>query len=106
MGAVETFLKQEPAKRLAFLLADRCKIDQPEQAKAALLAEKLSGLVRSLALLSLLIDLLTNRNTAFHKQILDALDEEGTKGELPGKIQCRLSSEAIAGFDQAHRGDA
>ena len=46
-----------------------------------LLAEKLSGLVRSLALLSLLIDLLTNRNTTFHKQILDALDEEGTKGK-------------------------
>ena len=81
VGAVETFLKEEPDKRLAFLLADRCKIDQPEQAKAVLLAEKLSGLVRSLALLSLLIDLLTNRNTAFHKQILDALDEEGTKGK-------------------------
>jgi len=79
--AVEGFLKEEPDKRLAFLLADRCKIDQPEQAKAVLLAEKLSGLVRSLALLSLLIDLLTNRNTAFHKQILDALDEEGTKGK-------------------------
>ena len=34
-----------------------------------------------MALLSLLIDLLTNRNTAYHKQILDALDEEGTKGK-------------------------
>ena len=81
VAAVETFLKEEPDKRLAFLLADRCKIDQPEQAKGVLLAEKLSGLVRSLALLSLLIDLLTNRNTTFHKQILDALDEEGTKGK-------------------------
>ena len=80
-GRSRRFLKEEPEKRLAFLLADRCKIDQPEQAKAVLLAEKLSGLVRSLALLSLLIDLLTNRKTAFHKQILDALDEEGTKGK-------------------------
>jgi len=53
VGAVENFLKEEPDKRLAFLLADRCKIDEPEQAKAVLLAEKLSGLVRSLTLLSL-----------------------------------------------------
>jgi hypothetical protein len=43
VGAVETFLKEEPEKRLAFLLADRCKIDQPEQARAVLLAEKLWG---------------------------------------------------------------
>ena len=81
VGAVESFLKEEPDKRLTFLLADRCKIDQPEQAKGVLLAEKLSGLVRSMALLSLLIDLLSNRNTTFHKQILNALDEEGTKGK-------------------------
>ena len=81
VAAVESFLKEEPEKRLAFLLAGRCDIDQPEKAKAALLAEKLSALVRGMALLSLLIDLLTTRNTAFHKQILDALDEEGTKGE-------------------------
>ena len=33
VAAVETFLKEEPEKRLAFLLADRCKIDQPEQAQ-------------------------------------------------------------------------
>ena len=33
VAAVETFLKEEPEKRLAFLLADRCKIDQPEQAE-------------------------------------------------------------------------
>ena len=81
VGLVESFLKEEPEKRLAFLVADRCKIDEPAQARNVLLAEKLSGLVRSLALLSLLIDLLTSRNTTFHKQILDALDEEGTKGK-------------------------
>ena len=44
VGAVETFLKEEPDKRLAFLLADRCKIDQPEQAKAVLLARFRDGL--------------------------------------------------------------
>ena len=81
VAAVETFLKEEPNKRLAFLLADRCKIDRPEQAKKVLLGEKLSSLVRSMALLSLLIDLLTNRNKEFHGQILRALDEEGTKGK-------------------------
>ena len=46
-----------------------------------LLTEKLSSLVRSMALLSLLIDLLTNRKKEYHKAILDALDEEGTKGK-------------------------
>ena len=81
VAGIELFLRDEPEKRLAFLLADRCKIDQPEQAKNVLLAEKLSALVRSMALLSLLTDLLMNRNTAFHKQILEALDEEGTKGK-------------------------
>ena len=81
VGLVESFLKEEPEKRLAFLLANRCEIDDPTHARDVLLKEKLSGLVRSLALLSLLIDLLTSRNTTFHKQILDALDEEGTKGK-------------------------
>ncbi len=81
VAAVETFLKEEPEKRLTFLLADRCKIDQPEQAKKVLLAEKLSGLVRSMALLSLLIDLLTTRRKEYHAFVLHALDEEGTKGE-------------------------
>ena len=81
VGQVEGFLKEEPEKRLAFLLANRCKIDDPAHARDVLLNEKLSGLVRSLALLSLLIDLLTSRKTTFHKQILDTLDEEGTKGK-------------------------
>jgi hypothetical protein len=81
VAAVETFLKEEPEKRLAFLLADRCQIDQPEQAKKVLLTEKLSALVRSMALLSLLTDLLTTRKKEYHKQILQALEEEGTKGK-------------------------
>jgi hypothetical protein len=81
VAAVEAFLKEEPDKRLAFLLADRCKIDEPEQAKKVLLSEKLSSLVRSMALLSLLIDLLTNRRKDFHKEILLALQDEGTKGK-------------------------
>lgn len=81
VGHVESFLKEEPEKRLAFLLSDRCKIDDPAQARSVLLSEKLSGLVRSMALLSLVIDLLTTRNTSFHKEILGTLDEEGTQGD-------------------------
>src|SRR5438876_10544529 len=50
VAAVESFLKDEPEQRLAFLLADRCRIDQPDQARTVLLAEKLSGLVRGMAL--------------------------------------------------------
>lgn len=81
VAALEAFLKEEPDKRLAFLLADRLNLDQPDQAKKVLLTEKLSSLVRSMALLSLLIDLLANRKREFHKEILQALQEEGTKGK-------------------------
>jgi hypothetical protein len=81
VAAVEVFLKEEPEKRLAFLLADRLNLDNPDYARKVLLTEKLSSLVRSMALLSLLIDLLTNRKREYHKLILDELDEEGTKGK-------------------------
>jgi len=81
VAGVEAFLKDEPRQRLAFLLADRCRIDEADQAKRTVLDEKLSGLIRSLALLSLLIDLLTNRKKEFHREIWQALDKEGTKGK-------------------------
>lgn len=81
VAGAEAFLKEEPEKRLAFLLADRLKLDQPEEAKKVLLNEKLSPLIRNMALLSLLIDLLSSRRKEYHKAILLALDEEGTKGK-------------------------
>lgn len=81
VAAVEEFLKEEPEKRLAFLLADRLKIDDNECARKVLLAEKLSSLVRSMALLSLVLDLLAKGNKDYHKAILHALDQEGTKGK-------------------------
>lgn len=81
VAAVEAFLKDEAQGRLAFLLSDRLRIDQPEQAKQVLLSERLSSLVRSMALLSLLVDLLTDRKLAFHKQVWQALEAEGTKGK-------------------------
>ncbi|QQS46117.1 MAG: PglZ domain-containing protein [Acidobacteriota bacterium] len=79
VAAVESFLKEEPDERLAFLFFEQCRIDEPEQARKVLLAEKLSSMVRSMALLSLLIDLLTNRKREFHQKILTALHEEGIK---------------------------
>jgi hypothetical protein len=81
VAAVEVFLKEEPEKRLTFLLAERLKLDTPENARKVLLKEKLSSLVRSMALLSLLIDLLMNRKMEYHKAILRELEEEGTKGK-------------------------
>ena len=85
VAAVEEFLKEEPDDRLAFLLSKQLKIGEPNEAKKVLLAEKLSPLIRSLALLSLLADLLTNRNIEFHKSVLHSFDEEeGTdKDKLP-----------------------
>ena len=44
VAAIEQFLIEEPQKRLAFLLANRCQIDQPGEARKVLLAEKLSPL--------------------------------------------------------------
>lgn len=85
VAAVEEFLKEEPEERLAFLLNGQLKIGDPDQAKKVLLAEKLSPLIRSLALLSLLADLLTKRSIDFHKSVLLAVDKEGDtdKDELP-----------------------
>jgi len=81
VAGAEEFLRAEPEKRLAFLLADRLNLDGPDFARKVLLNEKLSSLIRSMALLSLLIDLLTNRKREYHEAILHDLDEEGTKGK-------------------------
>ena len=49
VAAVEGFLKEEPEKRLAFLLADRCQIDNPSKPEGAADGEAVA-LVRSMAL--------------------------------------------------------
>ncbi len=77
VAAVERFLKEDVGKRLAFFLSNRCQVEQPERAKAVLLAETLSPLVRGMALVSLLADLFLTKNVAFHAEVLNALDEEG-----------------------------
>ncbi len=77
VAAVERFLKEDVGKRLAFFLSNRCQVEQPERAKAVLLAETLSPLVRGMALVSLLADLFLGKNVVFHAEVLNALDEEG-----------------------------
>lgn len=54
---------------LALLLRDQLSLDDPAHARTALERERLSPLIRSLALLSLLADLLTNRNLKFHRTV-------------------------------------
>jgi hypothetical protein len=85
VAAVERFLKEDVEGRLAFFLSDRCGVEQPERARAVLLAETLSPLVRGMALVSLLADLFLTKDVAFHGEVLKALDEEGQadKDELP-----------------------
>ncbi len=85
VAAVEVFLKEDEAKGLAFLLGSRCHIEHPDKAREVLLAEKLSLLVRGMALVSFLADLFVGKDVAFHSGVLEALDAEGQpdKGELP-----------------------
>ena len=97
VAAVEGFLKEEPEKRLAFLLADRCKLDHPDDARKVLLTEKLSSLVRSMALLSLLIDLLTNRKKEYHKAILRRPGRRRDQGQGRHALHCRPPSDAAMG---------
>ena len=70
VASVEAFLIEEPQKRLAFQLTNRYQIDEPAQAKKVLLAEKLSPLIRSLAMVSLLADLLSHQHLEFHRDVL------------------------------------
>ena len=71
----ETFLQQDPA-RLAFLLRDRLQVDDPKHAVRVLENERLSLLVRGMALLSLLADLLANKKVGFHTTVVELLDRQ------------------------------
>jgi len=103
VAKIEQFLIEEPQKRLAFLLANRCQIDQPAEARKVLLAEKLSPLVRSLAMVSLLADLISGQNLGFHRGVLAAIDKEGTASpeELP--LAARRPTQQWANLLTAYR---
>lgn len=89
--AAEKFLVEEPGTRLAFLLHDRLDIDDPQKALAVLKQERLSVLIRSLALVSLLADLIENRNLAFHRQVAELLEQQAGATDLP--VLRRLTEE-------------
>src|SRR5262249_28886466 len=93
VASVERFLKEDVGKRLAFFLSNRCQVQQPERAKGVLLAERLSPLVRGMALVSLLSDLFLTRNVAFHAEVLNALDEEGRTDPENLSLAARRPSE-------------
>jgi len=72
---VERFLQSDPDK-LTFLLRDQLKIDDRTQALAVLQQEHLSELIRAMALLSLLADLLQSRNVRFHEGVQELLTQQ------------------------------
>ena len=81
---IEDFLLQDPA-RLAFLLHDRLQIDDPDRAFEVLKHERLSPLIRGMALASLLADLLEHKKTRFHfhSLVLELLDHQAEETTLP-----------------------
>jgi hypothetical protein len=79
---IEDFLVEDP-KRLAFLLRDRLRIDDPKQALEIFRRERLSPLIRGMALVSLLADLIENRRIKFHRQVLELLDRQMEETVLP-----------------------
>jgi len=86
--AVEDGLRQNPAG-LALILHDQLNIDDPHQALEVLKTERLSNLIRCLALASLLIDLIlaikngVAENIKFHQSILKILETQESDPALP-----------------------
>jgi len=78
----EDFLKDDPA-RLTFLLKDQLHLDEPKCAIEALKNERLSNLVRSLALATLLVDLILSPVIAKHQKVLKLLEKQEQEAEFP-----------------------
>lgn len=79
---VEQSLCQNTAG-LALLLHDQLHLDNPEKALDVLKAERLSNLVRCLALASLLADLIVNEDLKFHERVLKVLESQERDPALP-----------------------
>ncbi|MCX6083226.1 MAG: PglZ domain-containing protein, partial [Chloroflexi bacterium] len=79
---VEDFIKEDP-QRLALLMRDQLKLDSPLKAADVLKRERLSGLVRTLALASLLMDLISTRNLAMHQKALAELEKQEQDALIP-----------------------
>ena len=79
---VEDFLLEDP-KRVGFLLHDRLQIDDPDRAFEVLKRERLSPLIRGMALVLLLSDLIENKKIKVHDQVLELLDRQAEETTLP-----------------------
>jgi hypothetical protein len=95
----ERFLQKEP-DQLAFLLRDRLQIDDPERAFDALKNERLSGLVRGMALVSLLADLIESKKQKFHARVLELLERQAQETNLPA---LRRPTEQWQDLESAYR---
>jgi len=95
----EQYLVSQP-ERLAFLLHDRLNIGDPERALAVLKRERLSPLIRSMALLSLLLDLIESKRLKFHGQVLSLLDKQANEPGLPA---LRRPTEQWQALEKAYR---
>jgi hypothetical protein len=79
---VEEFLKEDPI-RIAFLLRDQLHLDEPKYAVEALKKEQLSNLVRSIALATLLIDLILELDWKKHTKVLRNLEKQEQEATFP-----------------------
>ncbi len=79
---VEDYL-QEDNTRLTFLLSEQLRVDDIKAAEKVLVNERLSGLIRSLALASLLFDLVLTIRWKYHAQILKMLEAQEQEADFP-----------------------
>jgi hypothetical protein len=82
VAELERFLKEDPA-RVKLLFSELLGIHDRKKAIMVLKAEKLSPMVRSVAMAALLADLLANKGIDLHKEVLDILDQEEAELEPP-----------------------
>jgi len=98
VASVDESLRQNSAA-LEELLSEHLQLDDPADALEVLQNEKLSELVRSLALLSLLADLLQNRKVTFHEKVQTLLSEQSND---PTMLALRQPSGHWRGLVDAH----
>lgn len=95
----EAFLVEAP-ERLAFLLAEQLQLDDVTHALDALRRERLSPLIRRLALVSLLADLLNQGKLKLHKQVMETLDKQAAD---PNRLTARRPSPEMETLEAAYR---
>ena len=73
----------------SFLLRDRLGLDEPQRALDALERERLSPLIRGMALVSLLADLIEHKGLVFHTGVLELLDRQAGETAIPA-LECSV----------------